>query len=388
MSTTSFDLLTPLQQDLRMMVHKFADEEIIPTAKVLEIEGEFPAELYKKAYEMGLTTMILPEKFGGMGLDIFTYAICKEELARGDAGFAGAVAGSFMGSLPARLRGTDYHMKLVTDVLCNGGAMAFALTEAESGSDSADMRTTYYDDGDAYVFNGSKTFISGGEHADLFLVFATHDRSLRGKGISCFLVDAKTPGLSIGKKEDKMGYRTSDTVDLIFDNCRVPKENMIGEEGEGMAIMSQALNRTRPTAGAGAIGNAQYAFEVAAEYSTKRMSFGKPIYKHQGVGFKLAEMYTLLEAGRLMCWQACKTADAGVVDAKLFSAAKVFASDAGMKVCSEAVQILGGYGYSRDYPVEKRFRDAKIYQIFEGTNELQKMVICKDIVKEFLPKKN
>ena len=223
MSTTSFDLLTPLQQDLRMMVHKFADEEIIPTAKVLEIEGEFPAELYKKAYEMGLTTMILPEKFGGMGLDIFTYAICKEELARGDAGFAGAVAGSFMGSLPARLRGTDYHMKLVTDVLCNGGAMAFALTEAESGSDSADMRTTYYDDGDAYVFNGSKTFISGGEHADLFLVFATHDRSLRGKGISCFLVDAKTPGLSIGKKEDKMGYRTSDTVDLIFDNCRVPK---------------------------------------------------------------------------------------------------------------------------------------------------------------------
>ena len=143
MSTTSFDLLTPLQQDLRMMVHKFADEEIIPTAKVLEIEGEFPAELYKKAYEMGLTTMILPEKFGGMGLDIFTYAICKEELARGDAGFAGAVAGSFMGSLPARLRGTDYHMKLVTDVLCNGGAMAFALTEAESGSDSADMRTTY-----------------------------------------------------------------------------------------------------------------------------------------------------------------------------------------------------------------------------------------------------
>ena len=162
---------------------------------------------------------------------------------------------------------------------------------------------------------------------------------------------------------------------------------LIGKEGEGMMIMSQCLNRTRPTAGAGAIGNAQYAFEIAADYSTKRMSFGKPICKHQGIGFKLAEMYALLEAGRLMCWQASKTADAGIVDAKLFSAAKVFASDAGMKVCSEAVQILGGYGYSKEYPVEKRFRDAKIYQIFEGTNEIQKMVISKDITKEMLPKK-
>ena len=218
MSTTSFDLLTPDQQDLRQMVHSFADEEIIPTCKELEIEGIFPEELYKKAYEMGLTTMILPEKYGGMGLDIFTYSICKEELARGDAGFAGAVAGSFMGSLPARLFGTEYQIKTVTELLCNGGAMAFALTEAESGSDSAGMRTTYVDDGDAYVINGSKTFISGGEHADMFLVFATFDRELRGKGVSAFYVDAKTPGLSIGKKEDKMGYRTSDTVDLIFDN--------------------------------------------------------------------------------------------------------------------------------------------------------------------------
>lgn len=387
MSTTSFDLLTPDQQDLRQMVHDFADEEIIPTCKELEIEGIFPEELYKKAYEMGLTTMILPEKYGGMGLDIFTYSICKEELARGDAGFAGAVAGSFMGSLPARLFGTDYQIKTVTELLCNGGAMAFALTEAESGSDSAAMRTTYVDDGDAYVINGSKTFISGGEHADMFLVFATFDRELRGKGVSAFYVDAKTPGLSIGKKENKMGYRTSDTVDIIFDNVRVPKDMLIGKEGEGMMIMSQCLNRTRPTAGAGAIGNAQYAFEIAADYSTKRMSFGKPICKHQGIGFKLAEMYTLLEAGRLMCWQASKTADAGIVDAKLFSAAKVFASDAGMKVCSEAVQILGGYGYSKEYPVEKRFRDAKIYQIFEGTNEIQKMVISKDITKEMLPKK-
>jgi len=381
MSTTSFDLLTPLQQELRMMVHEFADKEIIPTAKELEIEGEFPKDLYKKAFEMGLTTMILPEKFGGMGLDIFTYAICKEELARGDAGFAGAVAGSFMGSLPARLFGNDYHLKLVTDVLCNGGSMAFALTEAESGSDSASMRTTYEDGGDAWVINGSKCFISGGSHANMFLVYATKDRALRNKGISMFLVDAKTPGISIGKHEDKLGYRTSSTNTLNFDNVRVPKENMIGNECEGMDMMRQCLNRTRPTAGAGAIGNAQYAFEIAVDYAKVRQSFGKPIYKFQGIGFKLADMYTLLEAGRLMCWQACKVADAGIVDTKLFSASKVFAADVGMKVCTEAVQVLGGYGYSKEYPVEKRFRDAKIYQIFEGTNEIQRMIICSDIVK-------
>ena len=382
MSKTSFDLLTPMQQDLRLMVRDFADRDIIPTAKVLEVEGEFPKELYQKAFEMGLTTMILPEKYGGMGLDIFTYAICKEELARGDAGFAGAVAGSFMGSLPARLFGNEYHLKLVTDVLCNGGSMAFALTEAESGSDSADMRTTYIDDGDAWVINGSKCFISGGAHADMFLVYATKDRALRNKGISMFLVDAKTPGVSIGKHEDKMGYRTSCTNTLNFDNVHIPKENMIGNECEGMEMMRQCLNRTRPTAGAGAIGNAQYAFEVAVDYAKVRKSFGKPIYKHQGIGFKLADMYTLLEAGRLLCWQACKTADAGIVDTKLFSASKVFAADAGMKVCTEAVQILGGYGYSKEYPVEKRFRDAKIYQIFEGTNEIQRMIICGDVVKD------
>ena len=378
---SSFNLLTEEQQELRLMVREFADKEIIPAAKELEINGEFPTELYRKAFEMGLTTATLPEKYGGMGLDIFTYSLLKEEVARGDAGFAGAIAGCFMGSLPALLAGTDVHLKMVSDCLCNGGIMAFALTEPDSGSNSADMRTTYVDDGDSYVINGSKCFISNGGVADLVLVFATKDRNAGKAGISAFYVDAKTPGFIVGKHEDKMGYRTSCTTDLAFVDCRIPKANLIGQEGEGMAIMNRCLNRTRPTAGAGAVGNAQYAYEVAVEYANSRISFGKPIRKYQGISFKLADMYTSLEAARLMVWHACKCADAGVVDRKLFSASKVFAADVGMKVCTEAIQVLGGYGYSKEYPVEKRFRDAKIYQIFEGTNEIQRMIIASDIYK-------
>lgn len=378
---SSFNLLTPEQQELRLMVREFADKEIIPTAKKLEINSEFPHELYRKGVEMGLTVATLPEKYGGMGLDIFTYSLLKEEIARGDAGFAGAIAGCFMGSLPAQLAGNDYHMKLVTDCLCSGGVMAFALTEPDSGSNSADMRTTYTDDGDSYILNGTKCFISNGGVADLVLVFATKDRSLGKKGISAFYVDSKTPGFIVGKHEDKMGYRTSCTTDIAFVDCRIPKKNLIGGEGEGMEIMNRCLNRTRPTAGAGAIGNAQYAYECAVDYANTRISFGKPIRKYQGVSFMLADMYTQLEAARQMVWHACRCADAGVVDRKLFSASKLFAADVGMKVCTDAVQILGGYGYSKEYPVEKRLRDAKIYQIFEGTNQIQRMIVASDIYK-------
>ena len=378
---SSFNLLTPEQQELRLMVREFADKEIIPTAKKLEIDSEFPHELYRKGYEMGLTVATLPEKYGGMGLDIFTYSLLKEEIARGDAGFAGAIAGCFMGSLPAQLAGNDYHMKLVTDCLCSGGVMAFALTEPDSGSNSADMRTTYTDDGDSYILNGTKCFISNGGVADLVLVFATKDRALGKKGISAFYVDSKTPGFIVGKHEDKMGYRTSCTTDIAFVDCRIPKKNLIGAEGEGMDIMNRCLNRTRPTAGAGAIGNAQYAYECAVDYANTRISFGKPIRKYQGVSFMLADMYTQLEAARQMVWHACRCADAGVVDRKLFSASKLFAADVGMKVCTDAVQILGGYGYSKEYPVEKRLRDAKIYQIFEGTNQIQRMIVASDIYK-------
>jgi Acyl-CoA dehydrogenases len=378
---THYHLLTDEQRDLQLMVREFADKEIIPTAKELEREGEFPRELYKKAFEMGLTTVSLPEKYGGMGLDIFTYSLIKEEIARGDAGFAGAIAGAYMGYMPVKIAGTEYHSKLVADCLTNGGIMAFALTEPDSGSDAGSMRTVYADDGDAFVVNGTKCFISNGGVADMYLLFATKDRSLGNKGISVFLVERNTPGISIGREEDKLGYRTSNTTDVIFTDVRIPKKNMIGGECQGMDIMRRSLNYTRPTAGAGAVGNAQYAFECAVEYSKVRQTFGRPICKNQGVSFMLADMYTKLEAARQMVWHACKCADAGVVDGRLFSASKAFAADVGMEVTTNAVQILGGYGYSKEYPVEKRMRDAKIYQIFEGTNQIQNMIIAGDILR-------
>lgn len=285
-----------------------------------------------------------------------------------------------MGVVPIKVAGNEYHWKLVADVLCQGGAMSFTLTEANAGSDSAAIRTQYVVDGDSVIINGRKSFISNGEVADLYLLFATKDPSLRGKGISCFIVPRTAAGISIGKHEDKMGYRTSCTNDVVFEDVRIPLKNMIGEEGQGMDIVKRSLGYTRPTSGAGAVGNAQYAYECAVEYSKMRETFGKPICKNQGISFMIADMYTKLEAARQMVWHACKCADAGITDTRLASAAKVFASDIGMQVCTDAVQILGGNGYSREYPVEKRFRDAKIYQIFEGTNQIQRKIIAGDIL--------
>ncbi len=375
-----YHLLTDEQREIQQMVRQFADERIIPVCKECDITGRYPAELYKEAFEMGLTTFTIPEQYGGAGGNIFTYALIKEELARGDAGFSGTVAGAYMGVVPIKVAGNEYHWKLVADVLTQGGAMSFTLTEANAGSDSAALKTTYVVDGDSVIINGRKSFISNGEVADLYTLFATSDPALRAKGISCFIVPRDTPGISIGKHEDKMGYRTSCTNDVIFEDVRIPLKNMIGGHGEGMDIVKRSLGYTRPTSGAGAVGNAQYAFECAVEYSKVRETFGKPIYKNQGVGFMLADMYTKLEASRQMVWHACKCADAGVVDTRLFSASKVFASDMCMQVCTDAVQVLGGNGYSREYPVEKRFRDAKIYQIFEGTNQIQRKIISGELI--------
>ncbi|WP_425805159.1 acyl-CoA dehydrogenase family protein [Desulfitobacterium sp. Sab5] len=376
-----YHLLTEEQEDLRLMVREFADKEIIPTAKECDLPGTYPKDLFHKAYEMGLTTFTLPERFGGGGGDIFTWSLIKEELARGDAGFSGSIAVCYMASVPIKIAGTDYHMKKLADVLTSGGSACFALTEASAGSDAAAMRTHYTREGEYFVLNGRKSFITSAPVADMFVVFATMDPTLRAKGISAFLVDGHSPGVSIGKDEDKMGFRTSMTSDVIFQDVKVPIANLIGKEGEGMEIAKASLGRTRPSSGAGAVGNAQYALECAVEYSKVRTTFGKPICKNQGISFMLADMYTKLEAARMMVWQSSKCADAGIFDMRLASAAKAFAADAGMQVCTDAVQILGGYGYSREYPVEKRFRDAKLYQIFEGTNQIQRMVIAGDILK-------
>lgn len=376
----NYYLLTSEQEDLRKMVRDFADNEIIPCAKECDYNGTFPKELFKKAYEMGLTVCTLPERMGGMNLDIFTYSLLKEELARGDAGFSATVAACYMATVPVKVFGTEEQLKMVVDVLASGGIGSFALTEPDAGSDSAALKTHYKKEDGYFILNGRKGFITNAEKADIATVFATSDPSLGAKGISAFLVDMHAQGVSIGKHEDKMGFRTSVTNDIVFEDVKVPIGNLIGEEGAGLAIAKTSLGYTRPTAGAGAVGNAQYAFEYAVEYAKIRNTFGKPIYKNQGVSFMLADMYTKLEAARMMVWHACKCADAGIRDMRLSSAAKAFASDVGFQVCADAVQILGGYGYSREYPVEKRLRDAKLYQIFEGTNQIQRMIISGDII--------
>ena len=375
-------LLTTAEQDRRLMVRDFADKEIIPKTAALDVEKEVMNDLFRQAYEMGLTYLTLPEEYGGLGGTIFQNTLVKEELARGDAGFSGNVAVCYMASVPVKVAGTPEQMKWIADRLTAGGRGCFALTEADAGSDASSLTTRYTREGEYFVLNGRKSFITAAEDADFGIFFASHDLSLRAKGISAFLVDMKTPGISIGKHEDKMGFRTSATNDVVLEDVKVPVANLIGAEGKGFGIAMTSLGYTRPSSGAGAIGNAQYALECAVEYAKTRKTFGKPICKNQGVSFMLADMFTRLNAARQFTWYVCKCADEGIRDGRLASAAKYFASDAGMKVCEDAVQIMGGNGYSRDYPVEKRFRDAKLYQIFEGANQIQRMIVGNDLCAE------
>lgn len=375
-------LLTTAEQDLRMMVRDFADKEIIPKTAALDVEKDVMNDLFRQAYEMGLTYLTLPEEYGGLGGTIFQNTLVKEELARGDAGFSGNVAVCYMASVPVKVAGTTEQMKWIADRLTSGGRGCFALTEASAGSDASALTTTYKREGEFFVLNGRKSFITAAEDADFGVFFASNDLSLRAKGISAFLVDMKTPGISIGKHEDKMGFRTSATNDVVLEDVKVPVANLLGAEGKGFGIAMTSLGYTRPSSGAGAIGNAQYALECAVEYAKARKTFGKPICKNQGVSFMLADMFSRLNAARQYTWYVCRCADQGIRDGRLASSAKYFASDAGMKVCEDAVQILGGNGYSRDYPVEKRFRDAKLYQIFEGANQIQRMIVGNDLCAE------
>lgn len=377
---TNYHLLTEEQEDLRQMVHEFADKELIPNAAAHDVAGTFMEREFKLASEMGLTTFMLPTSVGGGGGSNATWALIKEELARGDAGFASTISACYMSTVPLKVAGNELQQKQLADVLLHGGISSFALTEADAGSDSAAIKTKYVKDGSDYILNGRKSFITNGGLCDMFICFATKDPSLRGDGISVFLVDAHLPGISRGKHEDKMGMRTSNTADIVMEDVRVPASALIGEEGKGLLIAKNSLNFTRPSAGAAAIGNALFAMEYAAEYSKIRVTFGKPICKNQGVSFLLADMYTKLEAARQLTWHVCRCADSHIFDPRLASAAKCFAADVGMQVTTDCVQIMGGNGYSREYPVEKRMRDAKIFQIFEGTNQIQRKIISGDIL--------
>lgn len=376
-------VLNEEQLSIQKMVSEFAKKEIAPKAAHYDHVEEFPWENVHKLADMGLMGLPVDEKYGGAGLDAVSYMIAIEEISKCCASTGAILAvHTSAGTVPFLLFGTDEQkQKYVPDLASGKKIGAFALTEPNAGSDAAKVTTTAVLDGNEYVLNGTKCFITNGGPAETYLVFASVDKAKGLKGITGFIVEKGTPGFSIGKKEEKMGIRASATSELIFDNCRIPKENLFGKEGEGFKIAMVTLDGARIGIGAQAVGIAQAAYEEALQYSKVREQFGKPIAANQAVSFMLADMAIQIEAARQLVYHAASMKDAGQAYGKEAAMAKTFASDIAVQVALDAVQIMGGYGYSREYPVERMLRDAKITQIYEGTNQIQRVVIAGHILR-------
>lgn len=385
--------LTPEQKEIRRLAHDFAEKEIRPHAAYHDETEEFPWEIVKKAHKLGLTTFSYPEEYGGGGIDDpVTSLLVSEELAWGCAGIAVAINGSHLPAAAIMAMGTTEQKKKWIPMLCDPDRCligAMGLTEPGAGSDVSSIQTTARREGDVYVLNGTKQFITNGGIADIHVVFATLDRSKGWKGIAAFLIDDKnTPGFSMGRKEKKMGVRASHTAQIILEDVRVPVENRLGgEPGDpeyvpGYVEALKMLEHTRPGVAASAIGIARAAYEYALQYAKERIQFKKPIIEHQAVAFKLADMATRIDAARLLTWRAGWMRHRKIPFHRgEGSMAKLFAGDVAVETTMDAIQILGGYGYIKEYPVEKWARDAKIYQIWEGTAEIQRLVISRAIAK-------
>jgi acyl-CoA dehydrogenase len=369
---------TEEQEMMRKMVRDFAENEIAPFIDRME-KGEFPREILRKMGELGLMGIPVPEKYGGAEMDFTSYIIAINELSRVSA-TVGVILSvhTSVGTNPILYFGTEEQKQRFVPKLASGEYLgAFCLTEASSGSDAASLKTRAIRDADHYVLNGSKMFITNGGEADVYIVFASTNPELGSKGISCFIVEKNTPGFVIGKDEHKMGLHGSRTVQLTFEDMRVPAANLLGQEGEGFKIAMANLNVGRIGIAAQALGIAEAALQAATSYAKERQQFGKPIAAQQGIGFKLADMATNVEAAKLLLYRAADLRSNGLECGKEASMAKLFASKTAVEVAIEAVQVFGGYGYTEDYPVERYFRDAKITEIYEGTSEIQRIVISK-----------
>ncbi|UCC65826.1 MAG: acyl-CoA dehydrogenase family protein [Anaerolineae bacterium] len=375
--------LTEEQRALQKMARDFAQNEMAPVAAEYDESGEFPWPIVRKAHELGLVNITIPEEYGGMGGTAVEECIVAEELFAGCAGMGTSMLSNNLAVTPIILTGTDEQKQRFLELLAEEPIMAaFCLTEPGAGSDVANLRTGVAKDGDGYVLNGTKMFITNGSVAQLYTVFATLEPGKRNYRAFCaFLVPRDTPGVSVGKKENKMGHRASDTAEVIFENVRVPKENLLGREGEGHKIAFMTLDKSRAAIAASAVGIARAAFEAASDYAKQRITFGKPLAGHQAIQFMLADMAIKIETARLMCWKAAWLGDNDQPNNLESSIAKCYATDICMDVTTDAVQILGGYGYSKEYPVEKYMRDAKLMQIYEGTNQMQRHVIARNILK-------
>ncbi|UAL47254.1 acyl-CoA dehydrogenase [Sutcliffiella horikoshii] len=368
---------------IRKMVRDFAKNEVEPTAAERDEEERFDMEIFKKMADLGLTGIPFPEEYGGIGSDYLAYCIAVEELSRVCASTGVTLsAHTSLASWPIYKYGTEEQKQKYLVPLAQGTSIGgYGLTEPGSGSDAGGMRTTAKLDGDHYVLNGSKIFITNGGIADIYVVFAVTDATSKHKGTSAFIVEADFPGFSVGKKEKKLGIRSSPTTEIIFEDCRVPVENMLGAEGEGFKVAMTTLDGGRNGIAAQAVGIAQGALDAAVAYAKERVQFGKPIAAQQGVSFKLADMATTVEASRLLTYQAAWRESEGLSYGLESAMSKLFAGDTAMKVTTEAVQVFGGYGYTKDYPVERYMRDAKITQIYEGTQEIQRLVISRMLTK-------
>ncbi len=369
------------QKALKEMAREFAEKEMRPNAARYDKGEEFPEQVIKKAFEVGFTVSEIPEKYGGSGLSHMDTAIVCEELARGCAGMYTTIMANALALTPILIAGTDEQKKEFLPPLTKEALLAaFCLTEREAGSDAGAVKTKAVKKGDEYILNGSKCFITNGGIAQLYVVFASTEPEKGARGISAFIVPRDTEGITIGKIEDKMGHRASNTAEIFFEDVKIPAKNLLGKEGRGFVVAMKTFESSRPPVGAGGVGVARAALEYAVDYSKTRVQFGKPIALFQNTAFKIAQMATEINAARFLVWDAAWRLDKGLPLGKESAMAKLYGSDVAMKVTSQALDIFGGYGYMKDYPMEKLMRDAKLLQIYEGTNDIQRLIISREVI--------
>ena len=372
--------LSEEQQQFRDLAHEFAEKEIAPNAAHHDVTGEYPREICKKAWELGLMNTHIPEEYGGLGLGVLEGCLISEQVAWGCNGIGTAMEANTLAEAPIIVAGTDEQKKKWLTPLTEEFLLtAYCVTEPDAGSDVQGIKTRAKRHGNDYVLSGSKMWITNGGVAEWYFVVAYTDPEKRHRGMSAFIVPRDSEGVSVGKKENNLGQRASDTRAVNFQDVKVPAANRIGEEGDGWRAAMAAFDHSRPVVASAAVGLAQSAYDHAVAYAKERKTFGVPIYKHQSIGFMIADMAVAIQAARLLVWESAWTIDQGKRNTKQAAFAKLFAADTAVKVATDAVQVFGGNGFNKEYPVEKLYRDAKIYQIYEGTSQIQRLIVQKEI---------
>ncbi len=374
--------LTEEQKMIRQLARDFSRNEIAPVAEFYDRNHEYPWPVVKKAQELGLTAMGVPEEFGGLGLTLFEEALVAEEMAWGCSGMSTAIAVNSLAFSPILIAGDEEQKRSYGGRMGDGEMAGYCATEPEAGSDVAGIRTIAKKVGDHYILNGSKMFITGATVANYYTVFAYTDPTQRYNGMSCFVVERDWEGVGVGKPFEKMGQHASDTAEVTFEDVKVPASCLLGQEGQGFLIAMKVFDRSRPPTAAGAIGVAQRALDESVQYAKERKTWGKPLWQHQVMGHMIADMAIEVEAARLLVWKAAWAVDTGERNTTAAAFAKAFAADTAMKVTTDAVQVFGGYGYMAEYPVEKLMRDAKIFQIYEGTSQIQRNIIVRELFRK------